>query len=869
MTPRFAWLLSHLALRRWRRHPVRMTLTVFSIALGVALFVSSQLTTRAVTDSVQRANSAWQLGVDLIVSRAGAGISECELIALRARPEVKGASGVVQVWTRYVRSEQGEQGESVRLLGLDPRHDRDVRALEGGFGVVDVDPLRLLADASSVLLTRPFVTEHALEVGDRIELDTSLGRRSFTIAGVVEVPRQLERAARNFAFCLLASAQAMFGKEGRVDRVDLALADGVDLQAGREAVLASLRESLRASLSDDASIQTPAEWFQELTAAIGGFRAIYFLNELMALLIAVFFVFNAVSAAAAERTRDAGLWRAFGMTRRSLLALFVGEAAVLGLIGLAAGLVVGLFIARGSAGIVREVISTVHFHVPSIEELRLRGTDVLWAMLLAMGATILAAVLACANLVRKRPLEILDSLHMNLHRHRVLSWMGAIGLVMLFCCVALIAHPPRGSELFLGSVVALALPCGVALLAPAFTLVISSGLRKLLVGRAPPPLWLALDAIRTQPARTSMTVTAFALALGLVIGHGGVTRGMHGSLADWMRDSVPAEIIISGDPELPSNAFSFREEVVDRLAELPQVDEVFRLRFSKALIGGSNVMLVAPDIEIMSRRSTFRFVEGDAATALPRVSAGGAALISENLAWRLDLAIGDEFSIATPRGEQRFGVAGIVYDYHHPNGAVFLDLAFYRALFDDPLIDFAELCLVEDADVAATMDVARELLPDDHVFLGITSKDRLIDKALAFIDDLKKLSFVQLFLAVMIGCTGILATVTLSILSRTRELALVRAVGMDRGSLRRTLVWEVVALALASVVIGALIGNLFYIPTNLVMREFTGFTFGHRWPVTETLWSVAVAGITALVSIVFPLRYLSRLDLTAAMEEDA
>jgi putative ABC transport system permease protein len=123
-------------------------------------------------------------------------------------------------------------------------------------------------------------------------------------------------------------------------------------------------------------------------------------------------------------------------------------------------------------------------------------------------------------------------------------------------------------------------------------------------------------------------------------------------------------------------------------------------------------------------------------------------------------------------------------------------------------------------------------------------------------------------LAVVIGCVGILVTVTLSILTRTRELALLRAVGMEPASLARTVLYEVIGLATASAVVGLVIGSLIFLPANLLFRELSGFVFGYSLPVMHVALVIVVAFVTALLSAIVPLRHLRRIEVLRAMEEE-
>lgn len=848
---RAAWLLSRLLLRTWRLHPLRQGLTALSVALGVALFVSTQLTADAIFSAVEHASSALDAGVDLVVSRDVAGVSEESLEQLRARPEFAAASGVVQVEAQY------ERRLDLTLFGVDPEADRAVRGGAAEVSLAEVDVLAFLTDRSAVALTRGLLRLLGRSVGDSIDLSTAAGVKTFRVAAAIEVPPEYETAALPFGFLPLASAQELFGRRGFVDRVDVALAPGVDLERGVDAA--------RLCVDAAAVVQTTGERLGEQTAALDGFRGILVVSGLIALLVAIFFVFNTASAAMAERTRDAGMWRALGLTRGGLLALLAGEAAVLGLLGFAGGLFLGRGVANLTVDTAASIVNQVHFRVPPIEGLALAPRVVAESLLLALGAALLASLLAGLSLLRRPPLESLSPLRASQRGQRSVLRSAAVGAALLALSVGFAAFHPGASRQYVGRVTALTLPAGFALLAPAAVAWIAAAARRSAFARLPPAAWLALDAVRAHPARTALTVTAFALSLGLMIGQGAVLRGMHETLSDWLRRAVPGDVLIAGSSTVPLAMIPFREEAVAPLRELPGVEDVFRMRFGRTRVNGVDLVLVAFDIAVARKRADYRFLAGERESVLDATERCEGVFIAENLQWNQGIGVGDSIEIAAARGIVRLPVLGVIQDFHDPNGAVFLDLALYRRLFEDDLIAYAELLVAPGADVDAVAAAAKAAIPPQFLFLGVSTKQDFMALALGFVDDVKRLGLAQLVLALLVGAVGMLVTVSLSILDRTRELALLRAIGMDARRLGHTVAWEVALLSAASGAVGAIIGGLFFLPADFVVREMSGFSFDYRWPWQETALAAALTAATALVAVLWPLRHARRLRLLDAI----
>ncbi|MBI1850409.1 MAG: ABC transporter permease, partial [Planctomycetes bacterium] len=739
------------------------------------------------------------------------------------------------------------------LLGVDPVADARVRRLHASVRFVDGGALRLALDPESILLTDAGLAHLGVQLGDRLALATASGKREFTIVGAVDVPgpTAVTQALRDFGFLPLAAAQRLFGHADRLDRVEIRLAPGVSLAAGVRAVAATVV---------GASVATPADATGDALHALDSVRTILVMNSLLALLVAVFFVYNTASASAAERTRDVGLLRCVGLTRGGLLALLAAEAAASGLLGLVAGGFLGIVLARGSLTLLSRSIRTLFLFVPPVSGVSVSGLEIAEAAALSIGVAVVASLLAGYALARQKPLEILKPALAGVVARSRIARAGWIGLALFVAAGVLLLVVPSRNGFSSARIAVLVLPTGFALLTPLAVFVVAGIARRRLAPRTRPPLWLALDAVRSHPARTATTITAFGLSLGLVVGQGGISRAMIDTLSTWLAGTIPGDVIIGANAASPVSLFPFSDEAVGPLRRLPGVDDVFRVRYVPIHVNGRKVMCFALDVAISGRLATHRFVEGDPDDVYRRCAAGAAVYVSDNLAWMSGIRVGDLIPIDAIDGRVELPVAGVIHDFNSYLGTVFMDVSLYRRLFHDPLVDFAELCLGKQppADSSAVLAAARAALPPGYDFLRLTKKEDFVEQVMSVVSDLNNLSIVQMAVAILIGSVGIVVTVTLSVLSRSRELALLGAIGMDLRDRRRTVLFEVLGLAAASAALGVAIGNLVFIPGNLLFREMSGFTFGYRFPLTHSIFAVAVALATAIVASVIPLRRVQR-----------
>ncbi|MCC7169693.1 MAG: FtsX-like permease family protein [Planctomycetes bacterium] len=843
---RFAWLARRLIWRELRIRPLRQGLSALAVALGVALFVSTETNTAAILSAVHGARGALESGVDLLVTRDAAGIDDDALDALRERPEFASVAGVVEIAATTT------SGTPLTLLGVDPRDAMRFAGAADGMRLVDVDPAAAFLRQDGIVASSRLLAALGLRVGGDLEIDTSIGTRTFRIVGAVEAPGALAEALMGFAFIPLDAAAAITGRPGRFDRVRLSLAEGVDPKSARTAIAAVL--------GVDSSVKSPDEWTRDATIGLDTFRAVFFLNDLLALLIAGFFVFNSVSAVLAERTREAGLLRASGMSRRGLAATFVGEAIALGAVGCVVGVVLGSVLAVFTGGLLADVVSRVQFVVPPVSARLPSLVTIAQAFVLAASTTVAASALAMVPLVRRAPLELLQVAESGERRAAAIRRAAHIAVVVAVLVGIGLFAAPRGHERVAGTIAVVVLAFCALCGTPAVVLALGAFVRRRSFARRP-ALAFALDALTLQPMRTTMTIGAFALALALVVAHGGVTRGMGDGIRSWLDGNIPSDVIVGGI------AFPFREEGAGSVAAIDGVERAFRYRYRKTRALGDEIALAAMDFDVARERSRFQFHAGEPEAAFDAVIGGRGAFVSENFAWKHGLVVGDRFALATPDGPGEFEIVAIVRDYTHPGGTVLLHLPVYRERFHDPLVDFVELCLAPGVDAERVAEAARAARARDHAFLPVATTQRYLDHVVGFVDDLRALSVVQLVLALAIGAVSIFATVTLSVASRRRELALLRAVGMRPRDWRASVAWEVYVIAGAAAVGGLALGHVLWIPANLVFRAFSGFVFDHAWPWRESVLALLGAMVTAWIAARLPLSLLERHGAYEAMDE--
>jgi putative ABC transport system permease protein len=524
------------------------------------------------------------------------------------------------------------------------------------------------------------------------------------------------------------------------------------------------------------------------TTGLLGFAAI-------SLLVGALIIWNTFSILVAQRTRELALLRAVGASRRQVRFSVVAEAFVIGLVSAALGLGLGLGVAAG----LRAALAVVGIEVPTTT-LQVEPRTIAAALLVGVVVTVLAALLPARQATRVAPvaaLRAVDAPARPVGRTRIaggalLTVLGAAGLA---------AAMVEEGRLGLAAVAMLLTLAGVLTLAPLIATVVTRLIGAPLGRLGGTTAQLARRNALRSPRRTANTATALMIGLALVSTVTVVASSMKASVADVIADSSRADFILKGagqaSPGLPP-------QLTEELRGVDGVGTVSELRFASAQVDGATTFVSAVDPATAETAADLEVTSGSVADL-----GSGSVLVSDKVAEAKGWTVGDTVPITYAQtGEQSLTVVGtyantalLGSDYvtdlavHDANGGTALDVAVLVVAADGADLDDvrAGLETVVDAYPVAQLD-------DEASFTE--SQAQTIDQLLAIVTML-------LALAVIIALLGIVNTLALSVFERTRELGLLRAVGMTRRQVRAVVRWEAVIVAVLGALLGAVLGLAF------------------------------------------------------------
>jgi putative ABC transport system permease protein len=802
-----------------RKHRLRSLLTTMGIVLGVAIFVGMHTVgasvLAALTITIDRIAGKTQLQV----TAGEAGFPEDVLERVQSLRVVAAAAPVIEA---VVQSGIKQEG-NLLIVGVDMTGDRSLREYdleEGDQEIVD-DPLVFLAQPDSLIVTRDFARRSGLGPGNKITMQTMEGERKFTIRGVMR-PGGLSAAfGGNLAVMDIYAAQKVFGRGRRFDRIDIGLKDDCSVDAGQAA--------LRQALGPSFQVDVPAARSHQFDSLLHVYSFMVNLTSLFALFIGLFMIHNTFAIAVTERRAEIGTLRALGATRRQVIELFLMESVMFGLVGSALGIAFGSLIANGLAGYIGDVMLAHYGIALGAHGLKLSLSLIVTAILLGTATSVVAAIIPARNAARVDPIQALQRCRyqmLSAGENRIRRRAAVLFAALALACLAL----GRSRAVFYIGYGFFVL--GAVLSTPTLSLWLSRVLRPVLRILRPVEGALAADSLVQAPRRTSATITALMLSTGLVISLGGVSRGIYGSVVDWVDSFLNADLLVLASENGTNRSFHFPDEMTPALASLEGVADVQRMRSNKISVKGASILLVAIDMDKALGRSSGRVIAGDPKQMYHLATAGKGVIISENCGMLQNMAMGDTVEIPSPSGLLHLPVVGIVTDYLNQSGSMFVDYtAIYLRYWNDPTVDIYKVYAKQGASADELKQrVQARFSEHRRLFVGLNRevKARVMSNTKQWLG----MSYMQIAVAIVVAVLGIANTILVSVTDRRHEFAILRAVGAFRNNVRLSVWLESATIAVIGVILGVAFGaiDLTY-ELEVMRRDYAGLTLVYAFPV--------------------------------------
>lgn len=823
-----------------RQHPGRIAIAVIAIAIGVALGFSVHLINGSALNAFSQAVNTVNGAADLkIEATSRLGFDE----ALYA--QVMPVDGVADASPVVVLKAVAEHGEPFTLLGLDIIRAAEVTpsligAPAQGPGGSGDD----LFASDALFLSQAVLVAAKLHVGDRVTINANGRAQPMIVRGLL--PGIAE--GRQVGMIDIAAAQWLFGRLGKIDRIDLKLT--------RDAQANDVRARLMPLIAADAVVSDADDDAQQSDGLSRSYRVNLTMLALVALFTGTFLVYSTQSLSVTRRLQSFALLRTLGMQRGGIVALVTTEGAIAGLIGSSFGLLIGYGLAAGALAILGGDLGSGMFGdaPPALVFAPLAGAGFFaLGVIAAVGGSVLPALRgarAAPAVALKNAGDVVDP------RETPARWLP---LTLLLAGTAAAFLPALGRLPLFGYLsVALLLGAGITAM-PWLARILLAPL-----ARAPhrsAPVDLAIQHLYGAPSAAATALCGIVASTALMIAMAVMVTSFRGAVDEWLGDILSGDLYVRSEPGWGG----FDRAAQFRLTEVPGVRSMLFSRQVPIVLDPGE-----PPMSLIVRPLGM----GDASLKLLAKSAvpapGTTAVwLSEPAARILAKKPGD--AIVLPLGgNTRFTVAGIWRDYSRPQGAMVMDTTDYSRLTGDDVRDDALVLLNPGADVAVVQRAIRAAAPSAlKSRLSMAEPANLRILALSIFDRSFAITYLLEAIAIIVGLAGVATTASAQASARTREFGMLRHIGAGRGQIVAMLGIEGALLGAVGGVVGVTLGvAISQVLIHVINPHSFNWTMTTRLPVALMLSVVAALVIASAITAMLAGRRALSIDAVRAVRAD-
>jgi putative ABC transport system permease protein len=850
------------ALRGLAGRKLRAVLTGMAIVLGVSMISGTLVLTDAIDRAFDRIFVQSYAGTDAVVTSAESDISfEGETATAPPIPErtleqVRGVSSV--------DAAVGSVFEDTAVKIIDSDGDPIVEnAPTFGFGldssVSRFNPLELkegrwASGPDEVVIDSGTAKDEGYGVGDRVPIATLAPLQEFQVVGIAQYPGVESIGGATFAVFDVPTAQRLLDQVGELDAISVAAKPTVSPE--------QLVRDLRRELPKTVQVRTGVEQADEDSGEIATFTNIirYFLLSFgfVALFVGAFVIFNTLSMTVAQRTRELATLRTIGASRRQVLGSVLLEAFVIGLVASLTGLFLGLLLAVG----LNELFKQLDVELPTTS-LRLTTGAIIASLTVGVFITLLAGLSPAVRATRVPPISAVRE-GATLPPSRFSRYWPYVAGALIVLAVAALGYSLFADDvdivqrLLAIAVGVLGLFIGVALLSSRLVRPLSAfvGWPARRIGGAAGQL--AHGNSLRNPGRTAATAAALMIGIALVTFVAVLGAGMRDSNRDAIEKQIRADLIITSEDGY--SPFVAGATDAARKARGVEVATEVREEVGRAAGSGENISGIDPGL--ITSGYAFDWKQGSDET-LSQLGRDG-AIVWEDFAKDKKLAVGDSFNVDAPGGKsKRLVVKGIVDPppFYPLLGAVTIPKQTFDSLFGTERNRFTFVNIAGGATEANkdAVDAAVQKYPDARV----QTRKEWIDKEDREVQQFLSMLYVLLALSVIVSVAGIVNTLVLAVFERTRELGMLRAVGMTRRQVRRMIRHESIITALIGAALGLPLGIFL---GALIIQALGQYEVQFKIPTFQLGVFAVVTVVVGVIAAILPARRAARLNVLRALQ---
>jgi len=826
-------LLWSASLRHLLRHPAQLILALVGLSVGVGTIIAVDIATASAGRAFQLSMQAVNGAATHSITGGPQGIDEGLYVGLRKR-----LTTVAPVVEGYVVV--GER--TMQLVGIDPFASASLDRSGRGAG----SSLDWFTRPGAVVMAATTAQQLGLSVNQTFSLD--VGGRSCPAVLIGTVPAD-QAGYDALVLTDIAQAQEWLGSIGKLSRIDVQADDATAAE-------------LRSSLPPDVRLEKAQGRAQQSLDMTTAFTTNLQAMSLLALMVSTLLIYGAISFAVVQRRRIIGILRALGATRGNVFTIVLTEAAVLGIVGAALGLLLGSVIGRGLVHLVSQTINDLYF-VVAVNETVLPASSVFKALLAGFGTALAGAWLPALEVAGSSP-------QLGLRRSALEARAVALARRLLFASGGLavasgVVALTSGRSLFAGFTALFLLLLSAATLTPAVLRMLAQACARF-AGRISPVARLVFGDVAASLSRTGVAVAALGMALAAMIGVSIMVESFRESLRDWLGQTLRADIYVSAPgPGAGRPERKIDDDLVRALIATPGIVDYGMNRRVTVELPQGPVPLEA--VQLAHSRYTDALLAGDPTVTWPAFERGD-IVISDPLAYRSQLHVGDSLTLPTGSGPRSFRIAGIYREYGNERGTVRISLPVYRRLWHDDGVTGMGFFLAPGASLADVESRFRAAALGKQA-LYIRSNAELRNLSMKIFERTFVITRVLYWLAAGVAAIGLVSALLAWELERSHEIAILRSLGLTPGGAGWLIEGQTGFMGLVALIAAIPAGLLTAVLLiEVINRRAFGWQIDVHLSFEQFANALLLAIVAALVAGVYPARRVAVATIAADIREE-
>ncbi len=829
-------LFQKAGLRYLFTHPWQTFLSSLGIMLGVAVILSIDIANES-------SGKAFDISMESVTgktthrlsSRQG-DISLSNYTKLRTDARIKISAPVIEENVKVLVGE----GFTATFLGLDPFSEKEFRNfisadLTGG----DTQLAQFLSSSNTVLIPESFAREAKINSGDTLSLKWGDGFLSVVCVGLIKSNEDVSGdRIEQFIISDIETARKLFKKGDFISYIDLILTPS-EVETITNTILRDPVLQLSAAEKSNETAKSMTEAFRLNLNAM----------SLLALIVGLFLIYNAMTFSVVQRRKLLALLRAAGVTQKDIFIQVMAESIFIASIGTIGGIIGGIFLGKVMLGFVTQSLNDLYF-VTTVQTVSLSPLIILKASLAGVGGTIIAAMFPAYEAARTSPGVSLKRSSVETKLKKKIVLFSIISFALLVIGVTILSV--SGTGILTGYFGIFLLIIAFALQTPAvitfFVKVIEPIIKKLMGNRGK----IGVRGVTANMSRTSVAIAALAISVSATIGVSTMINSFRGTVVDWLEQTLVADVFVSSQGLVSrKNEAVLDTSLIQRFLLIEGVKTLDFYSEGSGTINNKTVEVFGSHID-PENESRFNLKEGNSGTAWEEIRGGSGVLMTETFAYKWKYKVGDQFTLQSPSGLVALKVSAIYYDYSSDVGHIAIDYNHFKKYWKNQQISGIGVYLKDNVDITVIQKNLRLMFPEESSVSIRLNKD-LRDYSIEIFDRTFVVAGLLHILSVIVAFIGVFSALMSIQLEKEKEMGILRATGLTPGQMLKMISVQTFTIGLIAAIIAIPLGLvLAYCLIYIINLRSFGWTMQMSIDPVVLFQAIIIAVSASLLAGLYP-----------------